>query len=149
MTERFSSLAHVASGAANFTLLQRRRVAFLHRTATCRSLFKPRVSLLSSYNTIEMSFDFFLSQFKFLHLTLSRMYIPHVSVLSGLTDFLWKRSEHNIILYFFSSVKIGAGKPYFIASFGETAHICACSAEPYCKQKVKKAFLKSMYCFTV
>ena len=38
-----SSLVHVASGAAIFTLLVRRRVAFLHRTATCRPLFKPRV----------------------------------------------------------------------------------------------------------
>jgi len=40
---------HVASGAAIFTLLLRRRVAFLHRTATCRPLFKPSVSLLSTY----------------------------------------------------------------------------------------------------
>jgi len=48
MTERCSSLVHVASGAAFFTLLLRRRVAFLRRTATCRPLFKPRVSLLST-----------------------------------------------------------------------------------------------------
>jgi len=41
MTERCSSLVHVASGAANFTLLLRHRVAFLHHTATCQSLFKP------------------------------------------------------------------------------------------------------------
>jgi len=41
MTERFSSLVHVARGAAIFTLLLRRRVAFLHRTATCQPLFKP------------------------------------------------------------------------------------------------------------
>ena len=40
---------HVASGAAIFTLLLRRRVAFLHRTATCRPLYKPSVSLLSTY----------------------------------------------------------------------------------------------------
>jgi len=38
----------VASGAAIFTLLPRRRVALLHRTATCRPLFKPWVSLLST-----------------------------------------------------------------------------------------------------
>ena len=44
MTERCSSLVHVASGAAIFTLLLRRRVAFLHRTVTCRPLFKARVS---------------------------------------------------------------------------------------------------------
>ena len=36
------------TGPAIFTLLLRRRVAFLHRTATCRPLFKPRVSLLST-----------------------------------------------------------------------------------------------------
>ena len=49
MTERCSYLVHVASRAANFTLLLRRRVAFLHSTATCRPLFKPSVSLLSTY----------------------------------------------------------------------------------------------------
>jgi len=41
MTERCSSLVHVASGAAIFTPLLRRRVALLHRAATCRPLFKP------------------------------------------------------------------------------------------------------------
>jgi len=40
MTECCSSLVHVASGAAIFTLLLRRRVAFLHRTPICRPLFK-------------------------------------------------------------------------------------------------------------
>jgi len=43
MAERCSSLVHVASGVAIFTLLLRRRVAFPHRTATCRPLFKPSV----------------------------------------------------------------------------------------------------------
>jgi len=62
MTERSSSLVHVASGAANFTLLLRRHVVFLHRTATCRPLFKPWVSLLSNYKTIELCFEF-LSHF--------------------------------------------------------------------------------------
>ena len=42
-------LFHGASGAATYTILLRRRVAFLHRTAICRSLFKPSVSLLSTY----------------------------------------------------------------------------------------------------
>ena len=56
MTERCSSLVHVASEAAIFTLLLRRRVAFLHRTATCRPLFKPSVSPLSTYKTIELCF---------------------------------------------------------------------------------------------
>ena len=38
MTERCSSLVHTANGAAIFTLLLHRRVAFLHRTATvCHS----------------------------------------------------------------------------------------------------------------
>jgi len=49
MTERCSSLVHVGSGAAISTLLLlRRRVALLHRIATCRPLFKPSVSLLST-----------------------------------------------------------------------------------------------------
>jgi len=41
MTEGCSSMVHVARGAAIFTLLLHRHVAFLHRTATCRPLFKP------------------------------------------------------------------------------------------------------------
>jgi len=49
MIESYSSLVRVASGAAIFTLLLRSRVTFLHRTATCRPLFKPSVSLLSTY----------------------------------------------------------------------------------------------------
>jgi len=63
MTERCSSLVHVASGAAMFTLLLRRRVAFLHLTTTCRPLFRPWVSLLSTYETIDMCFEF-LSHFQ-------------------------------------------------------------------------------------
>jgi len=62
MTERCDSLVRVASGATIFTLLLRRRVAFLHRTATCRRLFLPWVSLLSTYKTIELCFEF-LSHF--------------------------------------------------------------------------------------
>jgi Fe2+ transport system protein FeoA len=62
------SLVHVASGAAIFTLLLRHRVVFLHRTATCRPLFKPWVSLLSTYKTIELCLEF-LSNFDGLHLT--------------------------------------------------------------------------------
>jgi len=69
MTGRCSSLVHVASGAAVFTLLLRRHVAFLHRTATCRPLFKPSVSVLSTYKTIELCFEF-LSHFQGFHLTL-------------------------------------------------------------------------------
>jgi hypothetical protein len=41
MTERCFSLVHVASGAAIFALLLRRRVAFLHHTATCQPLINP------------------------------------------------------------------------------------------------------------
>jgi hypothetical protein len=55
---RCSSLVHVASGAAVFTLLVHHRVAFLHRTATCRQLFKPRVTLLPTYRKIEQCFEF-------------------------------------------------------------------------------------------
>jgi len=62
MTERCTSLVHVASGAATFTLLLRHHVAFLHCTATCQPLFKPPVSLLSTYKTIELCFEF-LSHF--------------------------------------------------------------------------------------
>jgi len=62
MTERCSSLVHVASGAAIFTLLLRCRVTFLHLANACRPLFKPWVSLLSTYKTIELCFEF-LSHF--------------------------------------------------------------------------------------
>jgi hypothetical protein len=51
------SLVHVASGATIFTLLLRRHVEFLHRSVTCRPLFKPWV-LLSTYKTIELCFEF-------------------------------------------------------------------------------------------
>ena len=57
ITERCSSLVHVSSGVAIFTLLLRPQVAFLHPTATCRPLFKPSVSLLSTYKTIELCFE--------------------------------------------------------------------------------------------
>jgi len=59
MTERCSSLVHVSSGTAIFTLLLRRRIAFLHRAAICRPLFKQPVSMLSK---IELRFEF-LSHF--------------------------------------------------------------------------------------
>jgi hypothetical protein len=62
MTERCFSLVHVASGAATFTLLLRCIVPFLHLTTTCRPLFKPSVSLLSTYKTIELCLEF-LSHF--------------------------------------------------------------------------------------
>jgi hypothetical protein len=58
MTERCSSLVHFASGAAIFTLLPRRRVSFLHGTATFRPLFKTCVSM----SKIKLCFEF-LSQF--------------------------------------------------------------------------------------
>jgi len=73
MTERCSSLLHFARGAAIFTLLLRHRVAFLHRTATCRPLFKPWVLLLSTYKTIELCLEF-LSRFSGFHLTLPRIF---------------------------------------------------------------------------
>ena len=62
MTERCSYLVHVASGAVIFTLLLCRRIAFLHRTATWLPHFKPWVSLLSTYKTMKLCFEF-LSHF--------------------------------------------------------------------------------------
>jgi len=52
---------HVASGAAIFTLLLHHHVAFLHRTATCRPLFKPWVSLLSTYRQSSCVSNFYLT----------------------------------------------------------------------------------------
>jgi len=49
------SLVNVISGAAIFTLLR-------HRTTTCRLLFKPSVSFLSTYKTVKLCFEF-LSHF--------------------------------------------------------------------------------------
>jgi len=82
MTERCTSLAHVASGDAIFTLLLRRRVAYLHRTATCWPLFKPWISLLSTYKTIELCFEF-LSHFYGFHLTLPRSIVRMARVSLG------------------------------------------------------------------
>ena len=62
IAERCSSLVHVAIGATTFTLLLHRHVVFLHHTATCQPLFKPWVSLLPTYRTIEPYFEF-LSHF--------------------------------------------------------------------------------------
>jgi len=70
ITERCSSLVHVASGAAIFTLLLRRRVAFPHRTATCRPLFKPSVSLLSNYRQSGCVSDFCSTFMVFIWLSL-------------------------------------------------------------------------------
>ena len=72
-TERCSSLVDVASGAATFTLLLRRRVAFLYRTATCQPLFKPSVSLLSTGRQSSCGSNFYRT-FKIL-LWLSLVYI--------------------------------------------------------------------------
>ena len=61
MTESCSFLVHVASGVAIFKLLLRRRVAFLHRTATWPPLFKPSVSLLSIYRQSSCVWDCYRS----------------------------------------------------------------------------------------
>jgi len=71
-TERCSSLVHVASGAAIFTLLLRRRVTFLYRTATCRPLFKPSVSLLSTYRQSSCVSKFYRTFQVFIWLSLVR-----------------------------------------------------------------------------
>jgi len=76
MTGRCSSLVHVASGAAIFTLLLRRRVAFLHRTATCRPLFKPWVSLLSAYRQSSCVSKFYRTFKVFIWLSLIYQDIP-------------------------------------------------------------------------
>jgi len=59
MTERCSSLVHVESGAVIFALLLRRRVAFLHRAAIRRPLFKPSVSLLPTYRQWNCVWSFY------------------------------------------------------------------------------------------
>ena len=66
---------YVASGAAFFTLLLRRRVAFLYRTATCRPLFKPWVSLLSTYRQSSDGSKFCLTFKFFVLLSLVDIYI--------------------------------------------------------------------------
>ena len=63
MTEQ-CSVVHVASGVFIFTLLLRRPVAFPHRTATCWPLSEPWVSLLSTYKTIKLCFEFLSHFFK-------------------------------------------------------------------------------------
>jgi len=72
MTERCSSLVHVTIGVAIFTLLLLRSVAFVHRTAACRPLFKPWVSLLSTYKAIELCFNFLL------HSSVSHFTVPSI-----------------------------------------------------------------------
>jgi hypothetical protein len=62
---RCSSSVHVANGATIFTLLLHHRVVFLHRTATCRQLFKPLVTLLPTYRKIEQCFEFFIAPLRF------------------------------------------------------------------------------------
>ena len=57
ITERCSSLVHVASRTTIFTLLLCHHIAFLHCTATCQPLFKQWVSL-STYKTIGLCFKF-------------------------------------------------------------------------------------------
>jgi hypothetical protein len=56
---RCSSSEHTASGAAVLVLLLRCRVAFLHRTDTCRQLFNPSVTLLSTYRKIDSVSNFY------------------------------------------------------------------------------------------
>jgi len=60
MTDAVLLWCMLLGGATIFTLLLCRRVAFLHCIATCQPLFKPSVSLLSTYKTIELCFEFLL-----------------------------------------------------------------------------------------
>ena len=57
------------------TLLLRCHVAILHRTVTWRPLFKPRVSLLSTYWQSSCVSNFYRT-FKVFMLTLPRIYFP-------------------------------------------------------------------------
>ena len=61
MTERFSSLVHAASGAAIFTLLLRRRFAFLHRTATLPTMSIILVNLQEN----QAVFQYFIAILRF------------------------------------------------------------------------------------
>jgi len=101
-TEHCSFLMHVASEAAIFTLLLRRRVAFLHRTATCRPLSKPWVSLLSTYKTVELCFEF-LSRFKDFHLTLSRRYARNAPRINPLQHAWLYKNRSNLSLLWMSA----------------------------------------------
>jgi hypothetical protein len=58
---RCSSSVRVASGAAVFTLLLHRRIAFLQHTATCQPFSKPQVSFLPTYKTIGVVFRIFIA----------------------------------------------------------------------------------------
>jgi len=64
MTERRYSLVHIASGAAIFTLLLRRRVTFLHRTATCQRLFNPWITLVNLQDNLA-GFRIFITLLRF------------------------------------------------------------------------------------
>ena len=85
---------HVANGAAIFTLLLRRRVAFLHRTATCRPLFKPRVSLLSTYRQSSCVSNFYRNFKVFIWLSLLH-HLHHYLIIRHFT--------YGLFLYFYHS----------------------------------------------
>jgi len=72
-TECCPPLEHVASWVAILTLLLRRLVVSLQSTVTWRQLFNPWVSLMSTYKTNVLCFEF-VTQFSNFHLTLLRMY---------------------------------------------------------------------------
>jgi len=65
MTERCSPLVHVASRTAIFTLLLRRRVAFLHRTATCQPLCQPASNTAVNVQDNRAVFRNFIALLKF------------------------------------------------------------------------------------
>jgi len=87
MTERCSSLVHVASGVASFTLLLCCHVAFLHRIATtCLPLFKPSVSLLSTYRQSSCVSNFYRTFKVFIWLCLV---LCHVSFFQPRPEVEW------------------------------------------------------------
>jgi hypothetical protein len=80
----------VASGAAVFILLLRRRVAFLHRAATCRQLFKPLVRLVKLQDNGAV-FRNFIALLKFSFE--SPLYFIHLTDMSILNAFIMHKSS--------------------------------------------------------
>jgi len=62
---RCSSLVHVASGATIFTLLLRRRVAFLHRTATLSATLQSMSIIVVNLLNNRAVFRIFITLLKF------------------------------------------------------------------------------------
>ena len=90
------------NGATVFTLLLRRGVAFLHCTATCRPLFKPSVSLLSTYRQSSCVSNFYRTFKVFVWLS---FVLCHVSFFQPFPEVEWCLvcDMSDFIEFFFSS----------------------------------------------